>query len=191
MYLGVLGRHDEAISAMRRAVELDPFSALMNSGLGIVLEWSGRYNEAAEQERKAIALDPSFYQAHEALADAYDQLGRYDEAIVEHLETDTLAGVDPSVVADFKRAYINSGIDGYRRKRLEWEKQGSSTGKPSYFFIAKLSAELGDTDAAFQWLEKAYQTRLSSMPNIKVAPGLRSLRGDPRFADLLRRVGLP
>ena len=108
MYLGVLGRHGEAIAAMERAIELDPFSALMNSALGIVLDWSGRPDEAAEQARKAIALDPSFPQPHMTLASAYDQLGRYEEAIAEHLETDTLEGVDPSVVADFKRAYISS-----------------------------------------------------------------------------------
>ena len=190
MYLGALGRHDEAIAAMKRAIELDPFSALMNSALGIVLEWSGRYDEAAEQERKTIALDPYFPQPHEILADAYDQLRKYDEAIVEHLATDTLEGVDPSVVADFKRAYVASGINGYRQKRLEWEKQRPRTGRANYFLIAKLSAELGDTNVAFQWLEKAYQERLETMPNIKVAPGLRSLHGDPRFADLVRRVGL-
>jgi tetratricopeptide (TPR) repeat protein len=159
--------------------------------MGVVLQWSGRDDEAAEQERKAIALDPFFPQAHLVLARAYDQLGRHDEAIVEHLETDTLDGIDPSVVAGFKRAYMNSGINGYRRKRVEWEKQRARSGKANYHLIALLSAQLGDRDAAFQWLEKAYQERLLTMPNIKVAPGLRSLHGDPRFADLVRRVGLP
>lgn len=191
MFLGVLGRQDEAIAAMKRAIELDPFSALMCSGLGVVLQWFGRDGEAAEQQRKAIALDPFFPQAHLVLARAYDQLGRYDEAIVEHLETDTLDGIDPSVVAGFKRAYMSSGINGYRRKRLEWEKQRARSGNTNYHLIALLSAELGDRDAAFQWLERAYQERRLTMPNIKVAPGLRSLHGDPRFADLVRRVGLP
>jgi hypothetical protein len=75
---------------------------------------------------------------------------------------------------------------------MEWEKQRAARGgKANYHLIAVLSAELGDTDAAFQSLEKAYQDRLLTMPNIKVAPGLRSLHGDPRFADLVRRVGLP
>jgi TolB-like protein/DNA-binding winged helix-turn-helix (wHTH) protein/Tfp pilus assembly protein PilF len=191
MYLGVLGRPDEAIAATKRAIELDPFSALMNYSLGVVLQWSGRDDEAAEQARKAIALDPFFSGAHLVLARAYDQLGRYDEAIVEHLESDTLDGIDPSAVAGFKRAYMSSGINGYRRKRMEWEKQRARSGKANYHLIALLSAQLGDKDAAFQWLEKAYQERLLTMPNIKVAPGLRSLHGDPRFADLVRRVGLP
>jgi len=191
MYLGVLGRHDEAIAATKRAIELDPFSAVMNSALGVVLQWAGRDDEAAEQARKAIALDPFPSQAHLVLARAYDQLGRYDEAIVEHLETDTLDGIDPSAVAGFKRAYMSSGIDGYRRKRLEWEQQRARSGKANYHLIALLSAQLGDRDAAFQWLEKAYQERFLTMPNIKVAPGLRSLHGDPRFADLVRRVGFP
>jgi TolB-like protein/DNA-binding winged helix-turn-helix (wHTH) protein/Tfp pilus assembly protein PilF len=191
MYLGVLGRPDEAIAATKRAIELDPFSALMNYSLGVVLQWSGRDDEAAEQARKAIALDPFFSGAHLVLARAYDQLGRYDEAIAEHLETDTLDGIEPSSVASFKQAYMSSGINGYRRKRMEWEKQRARSGKANYHLIALLSAQLGDRDAAFQWLEKAYQERLLTMPNIKVAPGLRSLHGDPRFADLVRRVGLP
>jgi TolB-like protein/DNA-binding winged helix-turn-helix (wHTH) protein/Tfp pilus assembly protein PilF len=191
IFLGVLGRHGEAIAAMKRAIELDPFSAPTSSTLGVVLQWSGREDEAAKQERKAIALDPFFPLAHLVLARAYDQLGRYDEAIVEHLETDTLDGIDPSAVAGFKRAYVSSGIEGYRRKRLEWEKQRATSGKANYHLIALLSAQLGDRDAAFQWLERAYQERFLMMPNIKVAPGLRSLHGDPRFADLVRRVGLP
>lgn len=188
MYLGVLGRHDEAISAMTHAVELDPFSVLMNGELGTIFYWAGRYEEAAKQARKAIGLDLSSSDAHSGLAMAYEEMGRYDEAVAEYLKADTLKGLDQSVDADFKRAYARSGISGYRRKRLEWEKQQSD---PNYFRIAKLSAELGDKDAAFHWLEKAYQERFLTMPNLKVAPGLRSLHGDPRFADLVRRVGLP
>jgi len=191
IYLGVLERHDEAIAAMRRAIELDPFSAPMNSILGVVLEWSGRHEEAADQERKAIALDPSFPLPHSVLANVYDQLGRSDDAVVESLETDTLEGIDPSAVAGFKRAYMNSGINGYRQKRLEWEEQRARSGKANSFMMAALSAELGNTNAAFQWLEKAYQEHLYTMPNLKVAPRLRSLRRDPRFADLVHRVGLP
>jgi TolB-like protein/Tfp pilus assembly protein PilF len=189
VYLGVLGRHDEAISAMTHAVELDPFSVLMNIELSDIFKWAGRYDEAAKQARKAIDLDPSSSDAHGSLAVAYEQMGRYDEAVAEYLEADTLAGLDPSVIADFKRAYTNSGINGYRRKRLECKKQQADNA--DYWEMAVLSAELGDTDAAFHWLEKAYQARYFTMPNLKVAPGLRSLHGDPRFADLVRRVGLP
>lgn len=90
----------------------------MYSALGVVLQWSGRDNEAAEQARKAIALDPFHSQAHLVLAPAYEQLGRYDEAIVEHLETDTLDGIDPSAVAGFKRAYE------LRYQRLSAKKAG-------------------------------------------------------------------
>jgi TolB-like protein/DNA-binding winged helix-turn-helix (wHTH) protein/Tfp pilus assembly protein PilF len=188
VYLGILGRHDEAIAAMKRAVELDPFSVRMNIELGFIFYWAGRYGEAAQQARKAIDLDPSSSDAHFGLAMDYEQMGRYDEAVEEYVKADTLEGIDPSVDADFKRAYARSGINGYRRKRLEWEKQQSD---PNYFSMAKLSAELGDKDAAFQWLEKAYQAHFLTMANLKVAPGLRSLHGDPRFADLVRRVGLP
>jgi tetratricopeptide (TPR) repeat protein len=155
------------------------------------LEWSGRTAEAEEQERKAIALDPFFAQPHLVLANVYERLGKYDQATVEHLESDALEGIDPSTVASFKSAYTNSGVNGYRRKKLEWETQRIASGKANYFSMAKLCADLGARNAAFDWLEKAYQERSHMMPNIKVAAELRSLHGDPRFADLVRRVGLP
>jgi TolB-like protein/Tfp pilus assembly protein PilF len=190
MYLGVSGRQEEAIAAAKRAIELDPFSALAYSDLGVVLEWAGRTDEAEEQERKAIALDPFFPQPHLVLANVYERLSRYEHAIGEHLESDTLEGIDPATVASFKQAYMNSGVSGYRRKRLEWEKQRVSSGKANYFRIAKLYADLGDKNAALQSLEQAYQERSHMMPNIKVAVELRPLHGDPRFDDLVRRVGL-
>jgi TolB-like protein/DNA-binding winged helix-turn-helix (wHTH) protein/Tfp pilus assembly protein PilF len=189
VYSGVLGRHDESIAAMKRAVELDPFSGSMNRELSNVFYWAGHYDEAARQARKAIDLNPSAPDSHSMLAMAYDEMGRYDETVAEYLEADTLDGLNPSVIADLKRAYAKSGINGYRRKRLECEKQ--QTDGPDYYEMAAVSAQLGDTDTAFDWLEKAYQARYFTMPNIKVAPRFRSLHGDPRFADLVRRVGFP
>jgi tetratricopeptide (TPR) repeat protein len=191
MYLGVLGRFDEGIAASKRAIELDPFSALAYSGVGVVLEWSGRTQEAEEQERKAITLDPFFPQPHLVLVNVYERLGRHDDAAVENLEADALEGIDTTTVADFKSAYTSAGVNGYRRKKLEWEKQRIGKGKANYFRMAKLSADLGDKNAAFQWLEKGYQERSHMMPNIKVAAELLPLHGDPRFADLVRRVGIP
>jgi TolB-like protein/Tfp pilus assembly protein PilF len=191
LYLGVLGRHEEAIAAMRRAIELDPFSATMNTGLGIVLQWSGQNEQAVMQARKAIALDPLLADAHSVLARADEQLGRYDEAIAEYSESDRLSGIDPSTVADFKRIYMNSGINGYRRKKLDWEMQRIGSGEANYFNMAKLAADLGEKDVAFQWLEKTFQQHDVVIVNIKVASSLRSLHGDSRFSDLVRRVGLP
>ena len=191
MYLGVLERFDEGIAATKRAIELDPFSALAYSSLGVVLEWSSRTQEAEEQERRAITLDPFFPQPHLVLVNVYERLGRHDDATVERLKADALEGIDPTTVADFKSAYTRSGVNGYRRKKLEWEKQRIGKGKANYFRMAKLSADLGDKSAAFEWLEKAYQERSHMMPNIKVAAELLPLHGDPRFADLVRRVGFP
>jgi tetratricopeptide (TPR) repeat protein len=129
MYLGVLGRHEEAIAAAKRAIELDPLSAPSNTGLGTVLQWSGRNDEAVVQARKAIALDPLFSDAHSLLALAYEQLGRYDDAIAEYLEADRLKGIGLSAVADLKSGYANSGINGYRREKLEWETQRAGSGE--------------------------------------------------------------
>ena len=190
-YLGVTGRFDAAITNMRHAIELDPLSATMNARLGMLLHWSGQNEQAVIQIRKSIDLDPLLADAHMILAMAYERLGRYDEAVAEYLESDRLSGIDQSIVTDFRRAYAISGIDGFRRRKLDSERQQIASGQANYFLMAKLAADLGDTNAAFRWLEMAYQQRDVRITNIKVAASLRSLNGDPRFADLLRRIGIP
>jgi tetratricopeptide (TPR) repeat protein len=176
---------------MRHAIELDPLSATMNARLGMLLHWSGQNEQAVIQIRKSIDLDPLLADAHFFLAMAYDRLGRYDEAVAEYLESDRLSGIDQSIVTDFRRAYAISGIDGFRRRKLDSERQQIASGQANYFLMAKLAADLGDTNAAFRWLEMAYQQHDVRITNIKVAASLRSLNGDPRFADLLRRIGIP
>ena len=190
-YLGVTGRFDAAITNMRHAIELDPLSATMNARLGMLLHWSGQNEQAVIQIRKSIDLDPLLANAHFMLAMAYERLGRYDETVAEYLESDRLSGIDQSIVADFRRAYAISGIDGFRRRKLDSERQQIASGQANYFLMAKLAADLGDTNAAFRWLEMSYQQRDVRITNIKVAASLRSLNGDPRFADLLRRIGIP
>ena len=190
-YLAVTGRFDAAITNMRHAIELDPLSATMNARLGMLLHWSGQNEQAVIQIRKSIALDPLLADAHFLLAMAYEQLGRYDEAVAEYLDFDRLSGIDQSIVTDFRRAYAISGIDGFRRRKLDLERQRVASGEANYFLMAKLAADLGDANAAFRWLEIAYQQRDVRITNIKVAASLRSLHGDPRFVDLLRRIGIP
>jgi len=108
----------------------------------------------------------------------------------EQLKADALRGGNPERIESLRKAFAASGIRGYWEKRLEWEKRRLN--QPRYFEIAKLCLRLGRRDEAFSWLEKAYEARYQSMPNIKIAAQwLDPVRSDPRYADLMRRVGLP
>lgn len=191
VYLAVSGQFAAAISNMQHAIQLDPLSATLNTRLGLVLHWSGQNEQAVDQLRKSIALDPLLAAAHFTLALAYERLGSYDSAVAEYLESDRISGVGPSLIAGFQRSYSNSGIDGFRRAKLESERQRAAAGEANYFVMAKLAADLGETDTAFRWLEMTYQQRDLRLANIKVAASLRSLHHDPRFADLVRRIGIP
>jgi len=103
---------------------------------------------------------------------------------------EALTGYSPEQIESLRNAFAASGIRGFWKKRLEWEKR--QLNHPRYFMIARLCIRLGRKDEAFDWLEKAYRARYPNMPNLKVAAlWLDPVRSDPRYADLVRRVGLP
>jgi len=190
VFLGLMGRLDEAMAEVTRARELDPLSPLVSSNLGFVYELSRRWDEAIAELHRTLQLDPNFIAAHDALARSYEGKGMYAEAVSEELKVHALTGHSPEQMESLRNAFATSGIRGFWEKRLEWEKR--QLNQPRYFVIARLCVRLGRTDEAFHWLEKAYEARYPLMPNIKVAAvWLDPVRSDPRYAELIRRVGLP
>jgi TolB-like protein/DNA-binding winged helix-turn-helix (wHTH) protein/Tfp pilus assembly protein PilF len=190
IFLGIMGRFDEAMAEAIRARELDPLSPSVSMGMSWIYSWSRRQDEAIAELRRTLQLDPNFSAAHSALVWSYEEKGMYAEAVTEELKVETLTGNSPEQIESLRSAFAASGIRGFWEKRLEWEKK--QLNHPSYFIIARLCVRLGRTDEAFDWLEKAYRARYPNMPNIKVAAlWLDPVRSDPRYADLLRRVGLP
>ena len=192
--LRAMGRLDEAIAAAKRARELDPVSVAVNTSLGSTLYYAHRYPEAIEQFRTAVAMDPSFLAAQFGLANAYHQNGMEKEAI-EALQTYITALGGSGLASELGQKYATSG---YRAAmRTFWQTAldaNTEAAKHSYIspmVFAGLYAVLGNTDQAFAWLEKAYQERSAKLLDLKVDPDFDSLRGDPRFGDLVRRVGLP
>jgi tetratricopeptide (TPR) repeat protein len=188
-HLSLLGRFDEAIGEMRKAENLDPLSLIINADVAELLVIAHHYDESMAQSRKTIEMDPNFALAHNQLAQAYLQKHMYSEAVAELQQAVRLSGNSPTCIANLARAYVASGKRSEAIKLLNDLKKRSISGYSNGSEIATIYASLGDTDQAMNWLEKAYEERFN--PGVLLRPGFDPLRSDPRFQDLLRRVGLP
>jgi len=187
-HLSLLGRFDEAIAEMRKAENLDPLSLIINADLAELLGLAHYYDESIRQSRKTIEMDPNFALAHNQLAQVYLQKQMYDEAVTELLKAVQLSGDSPTCMANLARAYVASGKPGAAAKLLTDLKKRSNPGHSNAAEIAMIYASLGDTDQAMTWLEKGYNERFN--PGVLLRPGFDPLRSDPRFRNLMQRIGL-
>jgi TolB-like protein/DNA-binding winged helix-turn-helix (wHTH) protein/Tfp pilus assembly protein PilF len=188
-HLSLKGRYDEAIAEMRRAESLDPLSLIINADLAEILLLAHFYDESIQQSRKTIEMDPNFALAHHQLGQAYLQKQMYDAAIAELQKAVQLSGGSPTSTASLARAFVLSGKRSEAVTLLSELKKRSSPGYSYASEIAVIYAALGDKDQAMIWLEKGYEERFN--PGVLLRPGLDPLRSDPRFQDLVRRIGVP
>jgi tetratricopeptide (TPR) repeat protein len=188
-HLSLLGRYDQAIAEMRKAENLDPLSLIINADLAELLVIAHSYDESIRQSRKTIEMDPNFALAHNQLAQAYLQKQMPEEAIQEFQKAVQLSGGSPTTTANLARAFAASGKRSEAVKLLIDLKKRSSPSYSDASEIAAIYASLGDADQAMNWLEQAYEQRFN--PGVLLRPGYDPLRSDPRFEDLLGRVGLP
>jgi TolB-like protein/Tfp pilus assembly protein PilF len=189
-YLVPMGRLDDAIAEMKRAQELEPLSLIINTNYGATLTAARRYDEAIAQIHKALEINPDFGVAHLRLSVAYAYQGRYDEAIAEGQKARELLSPSPSAPSTLGNVYAMAGRKAEAQKVLDELKEQSKTRYVPAAAIASIYAALGDKEQAFAWLGKSYEERNFALPGIKNA-SWDPLRSDPRFADLLRRMGLP
>jgi serine/threonine protein kinase/tetratricopeptide (TPR) repeat protein len=182
------GRLEEAIVELKRALELDPLSPLINSNLGWALDDARQYNQAIEQDRKALELDPNFLPALFDLDMAYIQKSMYKEATAEFEKAVMNSPKNPVLLAGLGYVYAVSGRRAEAQKVLNHLNERSKETYVPAQFRAGIYVGLGEKDKAFEWLEKAYEER--SIGAIKTVPVYDPLRSDPRFADLLRRMNL-
>ncbi|HXN72283.1 MAG TPA: protein kinase [Candidatus Acidoferrales bacterium] len=188
-FLDAMGRADEAEAQHRRAVELDPLNLILSANLGDGLYYTHKYDQAIEQYQKTLALDANFSVALGSLAYAYDRKGMYKEAMSE-LQKDLAADGDAQTAALLGDTYARSGYKDAIRAWVNDEIRQSSHEYVSPFGIAQQYAMLGEKDSTMEWLEKAYQDRSVDLVTVKVDPVFDFLHSDPRFQDLLRRIGL-
>jgi len=188
-HLSLLGRYDEAIAEMRKAKSLDPLSLIINADLAELLVIAHFYDESIIQSRKTIEMDPNFALAHNQLAQAYLQKHMNAEAIAELQKAVELSASCPTCIANLARAYAASGRTNEAAKRLSDLKNHSNGGYSDAAEVSMVYAALGDKDQAMHWLEIGYEQRFN--PGVLLRPGFDPLRPDPRFQDLIRRIGFP
>jgi tetratricopeptide (TPR) repeat protein len=188
-HLNLLGRQSEAIAEMRKAKSLDPLSLIISADMADVLFVARLYDESVQQARKTLEMDPNFAAARFELGQAYLEKHMYDEAVVELQKAVQLSGDSPTCIANLARAYVASGKRSEAVKLLYDLKKRSTPGYSSASDVAMIYASLGDTDQAMSWLEKGYEERFN--PSVLLRPCFDPLRSDPRFQNLLHRIGLP
>ena len=189
-YLTAMGRFDEAIAERKLALGFDPLSPLITTTVGWPYFYAHRYDEAIAWYQRALELDPNFAQAHNDIGLCSSMLGKNDVAINEWLIGRSLTGADAATVEMLRQAYAAGGMKGYRQMELELTLERAKQQRVRSWLVAGIYHGLGDREQTFAWLEKAFAERDGLMPFLKVMPQYEDLRNDPRFADLLRRVGL-
>jgi serine/threonine-protein kinase len=186
-YLSPMGRHDEAIAEMERAMEIEPLSLIQGANFAGVYMYARQFDRAVEQAKKTYDLDPTFFGGQNWLCHAYDAKGMYAESLAISEKT---IGSTFQLLAPMAYAYAKTGR---RREAEEVIKRWKELEKTQYiinYWLATAYAALGEKDLAFAELEKSYQARDWFLPRIKTDSFMDPLRDDPRFADLVKRVGL-
>jgi TolB-like protein/Tfp pilus assembly protein PilF len=182
----ILSRFDEAISEIRTAIELDPASLYHQIVYTVLLTYARRYDEAARQLETLAAIDTRGAVSRFWLVGGLGMRGNHAEAFERLTRFQKLAGFDEETMRLFKTAYQTSGWQGVLREQAKrFEKDNAA-----YFFGAYVYAPMGDHDRAFEYLEKAYQRRENLIIYLKVNPLFDSLRGDPRYDALVKRLRL-
>jgi|GEM_PF-3564840 len=189
-YLKAMGRFEEALEEMRRALELDPLSLAINTGLGHVLYLSRQYDRAIEQYQRALALDPSFFLAHLWFGRPYLEKGMFPEAIAEIQQAVELSGGSTISLAVLGHALAAAGRPTEARVVLDRLLERAKTAYVPSYWIALIYTGMGDVAPALRWLDRAEEERSSWLAWVKVEPRFDGLRQEARFQALLRRMRL-
>jgi TolB-like protein/Flp pilus assembly protein TadD len=189
--LSNLGRNDEAVAEITKAQQLDPLSLIINAMYGYILVLSGQDDLALEQLRKTLELDPNFAHAHWELGIAYVREGQFAKAIPEFQTATTLSPDINEYKAGLGHAYGRAGKNAEARKLLYELEELSKRRYVSGCDCAAIYAGLDEKDRAFACLEEAHEQHDFTLTSAKGNPLFDPLRSDPRFQDMLRRIGLP
>jgi TolB-like protein/DNA-binding SARP family transcriptional activator/Flp pilus assembly protein TadD len=189
-FLSSIGRLEEAIEQMRKAVELDPLDPHLSGRLGSLIVAAGRPEEALEHIRNALELDSTFWQAQESLGYYYETTGQFEEAVRAHRRAAELAGTNSIARVGLARILALAGMKNEARRilgELQAEAERTQLYTPG---VAWVLVALDDREGALEWLERSYQQKHPNLRFIGRSIDPR-LAIDPRYLDLRYRIGLP
>jgi len=189
VYLSPMGRHEQAIAELKRAMELEPLSLVQGANFAAVLMYARQFDLAVDQAKKTYDLDPAFVTAQNWLCRSYNAKGMYAESIaIAEPKLPSDAGL---VRSDLAVAYVKTGRRSEAERVIDGWQEIERKRYIIHYYVAIDYAVIGEKEKAFAELEKAYQARDWFLPRIKTEPFLDPLRDDPRFSDLMKRIGLP
>ena len=190
--LAAMGRMDEAVAEVKRARQTDPLSAIINTDVAEMLYWARRYDEALQQAHATIELDPNFAHAHRVLERIYDQKRVFPEAIAEGQRAVALSSGNTWMLLELASTYAladkKAEMEDCLRKAVNLSPGGAL---PHNGGTAEVDLASGQVDRALNVLEDAYRHRDGGLILLNADPRFDSLKSDPRFQQLLQRIGLP
>jgi tetratricopeptide (TPR) repeat protein len=188
--LAAVGSFDEALAEIDRAHKLDPLSIVINNDMAEICYWAGHYEQTIMLCRRAIEMDAEFVPSYFVLGFAYEATGKMEEAIAVYQKAREISSDDPWVIGILGHAYAAAGRREEAERLLEELKEMAKGQPASPYNMAVVCAGLKNNDDAFEWLELARLNRSAPMVFINIEPFFDDLRADPRFANLLERMGL-
>ena len=181
---------DEAMKEMELALQLDPLSLPHNTAMGYLLFCTGRYDEAITHLRSTVELDQDLSLIRQILGASLERVGKYEEAVSEYVMILPASARRPEITESLGDAFAISGMNGFWRRFAELAPELAERRLITPFFAATIHTVLGEHDAAFEWLEKAFAERLALLTHIQAEPRFVPLRSDPKFGQLLQRMGV-
>jgi tetratricopeptide (TPR) repeat protein len=191
LYLGDMGRTEEAIAEMKKSLEADPLSVLTLRNLGSLYEQAGQQDKAIEQFKKILEMDSNSVDARWSLGKVYSMQGKHSQAIAEFQQARTLSRNSPWDIAGLGLAYAAAGKRQEAYKILDELREISKRRYVSSYLVASIYSALGDKEQTFLWLRKSLAAHEDALVSLNVDSDFAILRGDPRFQEILRRIGLP
>jgi len=189
-YLTAIGKSDEAIAERNKALDLDSINPLLHSALGEAYYHARRFDVTIEQNKQALELDPSYAIALVNIGRAYEQMGMHPQARAAFQKILTAAPDNPAILSLMGHEYAVAGDTVNANRTLAKLKEVATRKYVPAVYFAVVYTGLNEKDDAFRWLEKAYEERCEYLVYLGSEPLADPLRGDPRFARLLNRIGL-
>ena len=188
-YLMMAGRAEEAIAKVRQSQQMDPLNSVLNSSVAMILYLARRYDQAREELRKALEIDPNHFTLHFRLGLVYQQQKLFHNAIEEMQKAVALSGRSTEALMGLAQTYAAANMRAAMQQIVDALERESEKHYVHPYNMARVFGSLGDKEQTFGWLEKAYDEHSPDFIELRTEPTFDSARSDPRFSELLSRVG--